>query len=264
VIASAQSGSPDFKQITELAGDAASREQIERAYRRYYWVGGYSGNANVLEVACGAGQGLAYLATLAQSVKAGDVSEPTLAIARAHYGNRFELRCFPAEELPYSAASFDVVAILEALYYLKDVERFFAEAHRVLRPGGHLLIVTANKDLFDFTPSPFSVAYYGVQELSAMLAKAGFTPSFFGDSPLSQASFWQRALRPIKRLVTTAGLMPTGKRTKAIVKRIVFGKMMPLPAEITPGMKTGAPPVPLVAGQPDVAHKVIFCAARRS
>src|SRR2546425_9254983 len=60
---------PDFTVVTELAGDPGSREQIQRAYRRYYWDGQYVKGADVVEVACGVGQGLGYLATLAKSVR---------------------------------------------------------------------------------------------------------------------------------------------------------------------------------------------------
>src|SRR5438128_529446 len=128
---------PDFSVITELAGDPGSREQIQRAYRRYYWAGQYVKDADVLEVACGAGQGLGYLAKLAKSVRGGDISESVLEHARRYYGNRIELRRFDAEELPYADNSFDVVLIFEAIYYLNHAARFIREARRVLRPGGY-------------------------------------------------------------------------------------------------------------------------------
>ena len=47
--------------------------------------------------------------------------------------------------LPLARDSFDVVTIHQVLHYLDDPERAIAEAARVLRPGGRLLIV-------DFAP----------------------------------------------------------------------------------------------------------------
>jgi ubiquinone/menaquinone biosynthesis C-methylase UbiE len=254
---------PDFSDVTELAGDSASREQVQRAYQRYYWAGRYMKGADVLEVACGAGQGVGYLASLAKSLHAGDISEQVLKAARDHYGARMGFRGFNAEKLPYPDSSFDVVLMFEAIYYLRDPDRFIQEARRVLRPGGYLLLVTANKDLFDFTPSPHSVSYYGVRELAAMLGNAGFAVAFFGDSPLASASRWQRLLRPVKRLATALGVMPKSKRMKALLKRVVFGTAQPLPAEIAAGVEVGPAPVPIPAGYPDTLHKVIFCEARR-
>src|SRR5436190_2770028 len=257
------STAPDFSVVTELAGDLASQEQVQRAYRRYYWAGRYAAGADVLEVACGAGQGVGHLASLAKSFHAGDISDEVLKAAREHYGPRIDFRRFNAEDLPYPDRSFDVVLIFEAIYYLRDVSKFIQEARRVLRAGGFLLIVTANKDLFDFSPSPYSVEYYGVRELRSLLNHEGFAASFFGDSPLASTSGWQRLLRPAKRLATTLGVMPQSKRMKALVKRIVFGPAQPLPAEIAAGVDAGPAPAPIPADHPDTRHKVIFCEARR-
>src|SRR6185503_12242055 len=123
-------------------------------------------------------------------------------------------------------------------------------------------VVTANKDLFDFSPSPYSVSYYGVRELAVILGNAGFAVAFFGDSPLASVSRWQRLLRPVKQLATALGVMPKNKRMKALVKRIVFGPAQPLPAEIAAGVEAGPAPAPISAGYPDTRHKVIFCEAR--
>lgn len=254
----------DFAGVTELAGDPASREQVQRLYQRYYWAGSYASGADVLEVACGAGQGLGYLASLAKSVRAGDVSETVLATARRHYADRIQLDAFDAERIPCKDASVDVLLIFEAIYYVRDVRAFLREAHRVLRPAGHLLIATANKDLFDFTPSPHSVGYYGVVELDAVVTQAGFSATFFGDTPLAEVSSWQRLLRPAKRFATATGLMPKNKYLKALLKRFVFGRVVPLPAEIRAGELPAQPPVPLPSDRPDTGHKVLFCAARRS
>lgn len=254
----------DFTGVTEMAGDPASKEQLQRLYTRYYWAEQHTRGGDVLEVGCGAGQGLGYLARSARSIVGADVSEALLSAARSHYGDRVELRCFDAEIIPFPDASFDSVLMFEAIYYLGDAMRFLREAHRVLRPGGVLLLVSANKDLFDFTPSPHSVAFYGVRELSGMLTRAGFEARFFGDTPMDSVSSWQRLLRPVKLIATATGLMPKSKRMKALVKRMVFGAIRPLPAEVEPGMQSGGPLTPLPSGVPDTRHKVLFIEARRS
>jgi 2-polyprenyl-3-methyl-5-hydroxy-6-metoxy-1,4-benzoquinol methylase len=251
-----------FAGITELSGDAVSAEQVERMYRRYYWAGEYCRDKDVLEVACGAGQGVGSLASAARSIEAGDYSGPILEIARRHYGSRFSFRQFDAQQIPFADQSFDVVVIFEALYYIPDAQRFFAECKRVLRPGGVLLIASANKDLYDFNPSPHSFRYFGVRELSEELSKFGFQPRFFGDTPVGSVSLRQRVLRPVKKAAIVLGLMPKTNDSKKLLKRLVFGKLVPMPAEIDARTGVQVPPTPLPSDEPDRSHKVIFCAAR--
>lgn len=257
------SPSPDFAGVTEMAGDPASKEQIERLNSRYYWAAERTRGGDVLELGCGAGQGLGYLARSARSVIGSDVSKTLVAAARRHYGNRIDVRCFGAEQIPFPDGSFDSVLLFEAIYYVPDVSKFLREAHRVIRPKGRLLIVTANKDLFDFTPSPHSVAYYGVTELTQLLHAAGFDASFSGNTPVDAVSSWQRLLRPLKRIATATGIMPKSKRMKALVKRVVFGAIVPLPAEVLLGGESNLTTTPLPVGAPDSRHKVLFVEARR-
>lgn len=253
----------DFFDLTEIAGDEVSSEQVERICRRYYWAGDFCRGKDVLEVACGTGQGVGYLGGLARSIVAGDYSERILEVARRHYGGRYEFRQFDAQSLPFGDAAFDVVLIFEALYYVPDASRFFHEARRVLRPGGTLLVATANKDLFDFNPSPHSTRYLGVRELGEELGALGFEVRCFGDTAVEAVSARQRVLRPIKALAARLGLIPRSMQAKKLLKRLVFGRLVTMPPEITEGMAPRVPPTPLAPAEPDRRFKVLLCAARR-
>lgn len=253
----------DYIEVTEIAGDNVSLEQVERLCRRYYWAGAYCRDKNVLEVACGSGQGLGYLASLSRSLRAGDISPALVQRARTHYRERVDIAEMDALALPFPDASLDVVILFEALYYLSDAARFVAEASRVLRPEGYLLIATANPDLYDFNPSPHSVRYYGVKELGALLHPAGFQCEFFGDTPLGSLSLRQRILRPIKRLAVRFNLIPSTMAAKKLLKRLVFGELVPMPAEIDVHTAQAMPCSPLRTDAAEVGHKVIFCAARK-
>lgn len=252
----------DYLELTEVSGDMVTREQVERIARRYYWAGDYCRGRDVLEVACGTGQGVGYLGSLARSLEPGDYSTAILEVARRHYGPRFEFRQFDAQDIPFPDDTFDVLVNFEALYYIPDVDRFFSEASRVLRPGGILLIATANKDLYDFNPSPHSHRYLGVVELEAELARQGFDTNFFGDTPLGDLSVRQRLLRPVKAAASRLGLIPGSMAGKKLLKRLVFGELVPMPPEINAGMAPVSVPVPLPPGRPDRGYKVIFCAAK--
>jgi len=166
--------SVDYLSVTELSGSYVSQEQIDRICNRYYWAGKYCYNKDVLEVACGTGQGLGYLLKITKTLYAGDYSEKILKIAQKHYGNRIALKQFDAQKLPYKNNSMDVIILFEAIYYLSSAEKYIIECRRVLRDGGKVLIATANKDLYDFNPSPHSYKYYGVVELKELFTKQGF------------------------------------------------------------------------------------------
>lgn len=252
----------NFVELTEIAGDLVSAEQVERIARRYYWAAEYCQGKDVLEVACGTGQGVGYLAQSARSIVAGDYSEAILEIAREHYGSRFEFRQFDAQDIPFAEQSFDVIIIFEALYYIPDAQRFFKECVRLLRSmGGYLLIATANKDLYDFNASPHSHRYLGVVELGEELSRLGFKTTFYGDTPIGTLSTRQRLLRPIKAFASRFGLIPKSMNAKKLLKRLVFGALVQMPAEITEDTVIKKAPTVLPPGIPDRVHKVIFCAA---
>jgi SAM-dependent methyltransferase len=251
----------DFSAETELPGDDVSQEQIERLCHRYYWATSLCAGKEVIEAGCGSGQGLGYLLARSRNLWAGDYSLTNLEMARAYYGTRIIPTQFDAQAMPFSNGFADTVILFEALYYLASAERFVMECRRVLRPGGKVLIATANKDLFDFNPSPHSRRYYGVVELGELFSPHGFDVEFFGYCPFAGVCFRQRALRGLKKLAVQLGFMPQTKSAKKLFRRLVFGKLVKMPSEVREGMSTYTKPTPLALGVPDKEHKVIYCAA---
>lgn len=250
----------EFVGVTELQGQRISREQLARMCHRYRWAQGICQNADTLEVACGAGQGLGILVQGAKSLVAGDFSPEVLATAIANFPHA-SLSVFGAEKLPFPDDSFDCVLLFEALYYV-DAAAFFAEAERVLRPDGSLLIATANKDLYDFTPSPFTKRYLGAAELARELGDRGFAVELAGYIDTSRTGFRQRLLRPIKAVVSRFGLMPKTMRGKELLKKLFFGEMTVMPTDLTTIPFDYEPPEP-IGTQADRRHKVIYCRATR-
>jgi SAM-dependent methyltransferase len=59
-------------------------------------------------------------------------------------------------QYPFPAASFDLVFSVDVIHYISDLDRFFQEAQRVLRPGGLAVIVTNSyEDIRNLT-----ISYY--------------------------------------------------------------------------------------------------------
>ncbi len=247
-----------FTTITEISGEPAPKEQISRLEERYHWAAEICKDKDVVELACGAGPGLGLLQKVSKSFVAGDISEKLVDHCKSVYGDRVDVQILDAMKLPFKAKSKDVILIFEALYYLPDAKAFFAEVNRVLRPGGKLLIVSANKDLYDFNPSPFSVRYYGTRELKALADETGFETRLYGGTPVGDVSIRQRVLRPIKKIAVDYNLMPKTMKGKELLKRIVFGEMEKLPKEIAYGHSHLGHLTVISPYEADEAHKVLY------
>ncbi|WP_347753759.1 methyltransferase domain-containing protein [Agrococcus sp. ProA11] len=106
------------------------------------WLGARAGG-RILDVAIGTGLTLPHYPTDA-AVTGIDISSGMLAIARqraAELGRAVELREGDAQQLPFADASFDTVVCALALCCVPDPARAVAEMHRVLVPGGRLLLL---------------------------------------------------------------------------------------------------------------------------
>jgi len=98
---------------------------------------------DVLETAAGTGALTSALAAelpATTQITATDLNEPMLAQARAHLSDKRQIRWQQADALalPFGDASFDVVACQFGAMFFPDRVKGYAEARRVLRPGGRL------------------------------------------------------------------------------------------------------------------------------
>ncbi len=233
----------DYTTVTETWGLPASPEQLAMAYCRYKMAGDLAEGKRVLEIGCGSGMGLAYLQRRAAVAVGGDPSEALLAEARQHLPQAQLVR-LDAQQLPFPDESFDVVLMLEVIYYIADVDRAFAECRRVLRPGGQLLVCLPNRDRPDFNPSPFSIRYPNALELAQLFRAHGFQPRIFGGFPVEGASARDRLLTPLRHVAVRYRLIPRSMRAKALLKRLLYGRLPRLEA-IRDGMAEYPPLVEL-------------------
>jgi len=248
----------DYSDVTEAHGNQISREALEMMCTRYLFAAHLSEGRDVLEVACGAGQGLGVLRERAHRVVGADYTHGLLAMARAHYNGRVPLTRIDAQELPFRPGSFDVVVLYEALYYLANPKAFVAEARRVLRPSGRLVICTVNREWADFNPSPFSTAYHSAAELRALLESGGFETALFGAFPAQAATMRERLVSVVKRVAVAFGLVPKTMRGKRLLKRLFLGRLVLFPPEIRADMAAYQEPVPVLDDRQFNGYKVVY------
>ncbi len=95
------------------------------------------------DLGCGTGQVTAALAPFVRRVIAVDQSRAMLAAARARLRDHanVELRSGDLEQLPIDDRELDAAVLLLVLHYVVEPAKALAEARRVLKPGGRLLVM---------------------------------------------------------------------------------------------------------------------------
>jgi ubiquinone/menaquinone biosynthesis C-methylase UbiE len=141
-----------------------------------------------LDVATGTGHTAFALAPYVQHVTAIDLTSAMLDEARklqADLGiTNVDFRTANVHDLPFPAASFDLLTSRIAPHHFSDIRRALSEMVRVLRPGGRLVIddrsipendfVDKTMNLLDTYHDPSHVREYRPSEWQHMLSDAGF------------------------------------------------------------------------------------------
>jgi len=103
---------------------------------------GWLGEAGTaVDIGCGLGTEIAYLAAMGWKAVGVDLSEAALGRARQAHGGVFFVRA-DVLALPFPAGVFDVALDRGCFHYLSPARwpDYAAEARRVLRPGGRMLL----------------------------------------------------------------------------------------------------------------------------
>jgi len=107
-----------------------------------------------------------------------DPSKKCLQIAKKR---GVEIKLGRGEELPFATATFDYVAIIITLCFVKDPIKVLGEARRVLKKNGKIIIAIIDKESFlgKFYQRKKSVFYkqarfFSVKEATRLLKKIGF------------------------------------------------------------------------------------------
>src|SRR5271165_2895490 len=161
----------------ELAGgrySSAAAGEHEHCHR-YFFARQFCDKKEVLDVASGEGYGTALLGIVAERVLGVDPSPE--AVARASRNYRSERVSFTVGDyaaMPLSDASMDVVVSFETLEHVADLQKFFCEIKRILRPDGLLVISTPNAKVYQDLatgPNPSQVKELDAGEFCAIVGE---------------------------------------------------------------------------------------------
>ncbi len=108
----------------------------------------YSGKS-LLEVGCGVGIDLTRFARAGAIVTGIDLSPIAIGLARKNIeqkGLEADLLVMNGEAMEFPDNSFDVVYAHGVLQYTADAKRMIGEIHRVLKPGGEVIVMVYNRN----------------------------------------------------------------------------------------------------------------------
>lgn len=168
--------------MIEFTGERVVPGQVEEDlwaehFSRYAFAARLVSGGRVLDIGCGAGYGTAELARAVDAAVGIDVSVETVAYAAAHYASpKTGFLAATATALPFADASFDVVTVFEVIEHVSDWRALLAEARRVIRPSGLVLISTPNKNYYAESrggsgANPFHIHEFEPREFQHALAE---------------------------------------------------------------------------------------------
>jgi ArsR family transcriptional regulator len=134
---------------------------------------------DVVDIGCGEGYLTVEVARWARRVIAVDRAPAVLARARALAGRRhadnITFKRGEIDRLPMEASSVDVALLSQALHHAADPARTLAEAARIVRPGGKILILDLRAHDEQWVREKLGDRHLGFSDeaLTALLAGAG-------------------------------------------------------------------------------------------
>lgn len=141
--------------LYEPFADGYEDHARESAYNAFYdrpavleLIGDVAGK-RVLDVGCGPGFYAEELTQRGAEVVGFDSSPTMVDLARQRVGERAEIRVHDlARPLDWlKDESFDVAVLALVIHYIDDRRQVFREIHRVLKPGGHVIVSTHHPTL---------------------------------------------------------------------------------------------------------------------
>lgn len=104
---------------------------------------------SILDVGCGGGMQLNMLGSKFPKAYLTGVDFSEDAVTFASETNKIKIEAgmcridqAPAEELPYSNVTFDLVSAFETYFFWSDLDLAFSEVYRVLKPKGILMVIS--------------------------------------------------------------------------------------------------------------------------
>lgn len=178
--------SADYFLLGDAPNDRAHVSDLKRATARGYleplrrYLNGSTGA--LLEIGSGQGDFLAEAQAAGFAVTGVDGIEAACAQAREKLGGRGRVICGDLKALAAESAAYDVCVLADVIEHVRDPRELLAAIHRLLKPGGVILVATCSLDSWsarllktrwmEFKPE--HLVYYDTRTLQSQLWQSGF------------------------------------------------------------------------------------------
>ena len=162
----------------------------------------------LLEIGFGSGYFIKDYASHVARIAGVDISEDMVSLAggvnkELVQSGRAEFRLGDVSSLPYGDCEFSVVVGIETFFFWREPAESLREIHRVLEPGGRLVLEMAynKEDGLDHAEDirKMSLALYSADEMTDMLRESGFSDVEF--------TFYKGFWLPLKGHVVPKGMI---------------------------------------------------------
>ena len=141
--------------------------------------------SELLDVGCGGGANLKRLMERGPAGRVTGVDYSSVSVelsrevnAEAIAAGRCQVREGNVLDLPFEPNTFDVVTAFETIYFWPDAAKGLAEIHRVLKPGGRVLVCNDDDGTTpgaqDIAKQIEGMSLYTAERLESLLSEAGF------------------------------------------------------------------------------------------
>ncbi len=157
-------------------------------------------SGRVLEIGTGSGYGISEIAPYADEFITVDKTEP--AAGTIPEGGNVVFRKMNVPPLSgIASGSMDYVISFQVIEHIRDDFAAVAEMHRVLKPGGKLIISTPNREM-SLTRNPWHVREYTADEFKGLLgSRFGRVEAFgvFGNGKVMQ--YYEKNRRSVEKVM---------------------------------------------------------------
>jgi 2-polyprenyl-3-methyl-5-hydroxy-6-metoxy-1,4-benzoquinol methylase len=154
--------------------------------------------AKLLDVGCGAGERLEKMRGLGWTVHGIDFDEEAVGLAKA---KGLDVSCGTIPGIWFPPETFDVVTMNQVIEHVPDPIELLKECHRVLKPGGKVVLTTPNNKCWGHKlfgehwrglEPPRHLYIFGPSSIEEILRRAGFDAALV--RTFASAYVWQLSL----------------------------------------------------------------------